>query len=393
MTVVLSRVCLRALGTTPPSEFLIFHAGLNSTEKGDFLFDEEAAASVLAAYRRQGVDLILDLEHLSLDDAAPHYDPDARAHYQLELRGGDLWATNVKWGPDGLRRLTQKTQRYTSPAFRADPETRRILELVNVGLVAMPATHGNAPLVAANKGACAPAAVKHTRGRTPQKVTRLNRMNAELVKKLLDAIEAGDLEALKGIAKELVAAAAAGGEPADPGAEAMSDTAETPPEDSPDMKELAALRAEVARLSKVTSQTQNAELIKLRAEVDRLKGLADATESAERLELCGELVKLGVEFPVTAWEGEPEKRVPVKRLRDEPIDGLRARVEQLRKLAPARGNAVAPPSAAPEREFRTSHGVVTLSAGEVKACEEAGAKLEDYAENKAIRTAARKGSK
>ncbi|MES1187990.1 MAG: hypothetical protein ABUL60_29500 [Myxococcales bacterium] len=49
-----------------------------------------------------------------------------------------------------------------------------------------------------------------------------------------------------------------------------------------------------------------------------------------------------------------------------------------------------PPPAQLSRTFTTSRGVVTLSASEIESCKEAGAKLEAYAENKALRDAARR---
>lgn len=50
---------------------------------------------------------------------------------------------------------------------------------------------------------------------------------------------------------------------------------------------------------------------------------------------------------------------------------------------------LAPTAPTGGRTVKTSRGKVTLSAREVKACAEAGAKIEEYAENKAIRAAAR----
>jgi phage I-like protein len=88
---------------------------------------------------------MLDLEHLSLEDGI-HFDPDARGWYDLEDRGGDLWAVNVRWTPDGARRLTERTQGYVSPAFNYDEKTGELLEIVNIGLVAMPATFRAFPL-------------------------------------------------------------------------------------------------------------------------------------------------------------------------------------------------------------------------------------------------------
>src|SRR5687768_7283872 len=94
-------------GGQPPTEFRLFKAGWNDTQKGAFLFDEAAAKSVMDAYRVWGVDLAIDLEHQMLD-GAPHPDPtarDARGWAKLEVRNGELWAVNVRWTGDGAARI------------------------------------------------------------------------------------------------------------------------------------------------------------------------------------------------------------------------------------------------------------------------------------------------
>lgn len=139
-----------------PSEFLIFKPGSNATSKGNFVFSPKSAALVLGTYKLQGVDMIVDREHDSLNEAARvarNDAGDALAHYQLELRAdGSLWAVGVKWSPDGESDLRTLKRRYTSPAFNYDTETGEIVELLNIGLVSMPATYNNAPLIAARRG-------------------------------------------------------------------------------------------------------------------------------------------------------------------------------------------------------------------------------------------------
>ncbi len=142
-----------------PAEFRIFKAGLNETTKGDLLFDAQAASDVMARYQREGVDLIVDLNHDSVEPAAlaARADAsDARGWFQLALRNGELWAVNVRWTPDGARRLSEKTQRYISPVSMYDAETMRVCSLLNVAMCAMPATLGAVPLVAASKARVAP---------------------------------------------------------------------------------------------------------------------------------------------------------------------------------------------------------------------------------------------
>lgn len=134
-----------------PGEFRIFASGWNTTLKGKFLFDAEAARALMSAYQTHGIDVMLDLEHLSLDTDSPSFDPDARGWTRLELRNGELWAVGVKWNHDGERRLKEKRQRYISPAFDIDPKTRRITRLINIAITALPATDNLTPLVAASE--------------------------------------------------------------------------------------------------------------------------------------------------------------------------------------------------------------------------------------------------
>ncbi len=138
----------------PPAAFRLFHAGVNTTTKGNFLFDDAAAESVMREYKAHGVDLMIDLNHDSMDQkvrAVRADASDARGWCALEVRPGpELWACNVQWTPDGAERLRSKKQRYVSPVFADDPKTGRVLFLVNIALCAMPATDHAAPLVAAS---------------------------------------------------------------------------------------------------------------------------------------------------------------------------------------------------------------------------------------------------
>lgn len=144
---------LTALGDEPPKEFRIFRAGENFTTKDErpFIFDEASAALLMAEYAAHGVDIAIDREHLSLDQESANYDPDARGWCNLEVRNGELWAVNVRWTPDGLERLRNKTQRYISPVFTYAKESLQILSLYNIAICAIPATYEAPPLVAASK--------------------------------------------------------------------------------------------------------------------------------------------------------------------------------------------------------------------------------------------------
>lgn len=141
------------LPDSPPKEFRLFKMGWNETEKGSFLFDDEAAKAVMQSRAEWGVDVMIDLEHQSIEAPPGAADPtarDARGWGKLELRADGLYCVGVNWTADGSQRLVDKRQRYVSPVFESDPETNRVLKIVNVAITALPATHGTPALVAAS---------------------------------------------------------------------------------------------------------------------------------------------------------------------------------------------------------------------------------------------------
>ncbi len=132
----------------PPTEFRLFKQGLNETSKGTFLFDEKAAALVMAYYADQGNELHLDYEHQMLAD--PPIQAPAAGWFKPQVRDGELWATDVRWTPRALAYLQGKEYRYFSPAFDVD-EDLRITKLLNCALTNYPATKRMQPLVAARR--------------------------------------------------------------------------------------------------------------------------------------------------------------------------------------------------------------------------------------------------
>ena len=343
-----------------PTEFRLFVSGWNETENGRFLFDSTAAASVMAAYSKWGVDLAIDLEHQMLSEVSS--DPtarDARGWCKLELRAdGSLWAVEVKWTPDGAARLAQKRQRYISPAFEIDLETKRVSKMLNVALVAMPATHHTPALVAASAGA---------------------RMDSALVLKALDALEAGDAKAALEILKGLIASAASGDPDAatedapppagDGGADEMTEAVEpAPPADPAKDKpeEVAAALSSVLRLSGKASfvaasadvAVWHASHLALETERQKLAAERAVLESAERRKGCIELVTQCGRAPATVWADDqcsgPKKylaSMSIADFRDYVADAIGSKsvsktpkppVSSLAKSAPANADGLSP---------------------------------------------------
>lgn len=298
-----------------PTEFRIFHRGVNESRKGPCIFDAEAARAVMRVYSRDGVDLVIDLEHDSHDEAACALRSDAkdaRGWFRLALRSGELWAVGVRWAEDGASRLRAKKQRYISPAFFIDPKSKRVVELVDVALTSAPATYHALPLVAASKGI---------------------KMDPTKVKAALDALIAGNADECMVILKDLIAIAA--GAAAEDQAPASEDALEGAP-DPAAMLEAEELAKEVKKFcSRESAGECIAYLAQVRATLDKIEQDSARVELSARRELVGELVKLGAEVPATAWDGDSSQRNPVARLLSEPIDSLRGRVAQLRSVRKA----------------------------------------------------------
>jgi hypothetical protein len=307
---VLGRLSILALsGDELPTEFQIFAKGWNDTEHGKFLFDAQAASSVLAAYVKHGVDRMIDLEHLSLNEKAPNYDPDARGWAKLEVRpDGSLWAVGVTWTPDGAQRLSEKRQRYISPTFLFDRKSKQISKLWNIAITAQPATHHTRPLVAA-------AAREGT-----MTIEELGSV-AEALGLAPDAAVEDILASIGAMAKTIADAANGGGDiPPDEQAveePALEMAAEEPPpeepapEEDPKKKDPAVMAAS-AKLMRLSGKPTMGEAFSeieawrkshLELETERLSIAKEKAtlESAERRRLCASLVTLGAEFPATVW--------------------------------------------------------------------------------------------
>jgi phage I-like protein len=310
-------------GGALPTAFRIFAAGINDSTKGPALFDDVAARDVMAAYDREGNDLMIDREHDSLNPAvrvARGDASDAQGWFKLEVRDGELWGVAVSYTPEGSERLLSKKQRYISPAFEMDAKTGRITSLWNVALVSMPATFGATALVAASKKP----------GTTPI-CKRNSLMDPSLVKSALEALIAGDSAAALKILQEMIATAA-GASPEAPEAPAAEALSETPGEPAPKPGE--ELKALAKTLSDAT-KGQSDLIVQLRSQLAALQGEHTEREATERKALVGDLVKLGVEIPATAWK-DASKGIPCARLASETLVELRARVDALRAALPER---------------------------------------------------------
>lgn len=129
---------------------------MNKTEKGDFLFDEKAAADVMASFVAKGQDrLLIDFEHQSMQPppgGGPAHKP-AAGWFAPQIRAGELWACDVTWTSHALSMLAPAQgapeYRYLSPVLYFNEDSRRVTRLKNIALTNDPALDELSPLVAA----------------------------------------------------------------------------------------------------------------------------------------------------------------------------------------------------------------------------------------------------
>lgn len=321
----------------------------------------------MAEFRKRAVDGMIDLEHLSLDEDAPSYDPDARGHYRLEIRKDarnrpELWMI-VSWAPDGEQRIREKRQRYVSPAFYTDGETKRVVSIHNVALCANPATHGAQPLIAASsRGRVVRLGdvitfAGQTRLRAAMQEWKMAeaKLTAENLPAVLAAFDLPpDTSIPDVIALFRGIAMAEAGEPqpteeTPPEGEALAD--EPAPEEEefdengnpkkpkPEDEKPAAFKAFGERakrwsgkgtLSEASDEIETWRQSHLDLEAGRAKLKAEQAklEASERRKLAVELVAFKGELPAVVWADptQPADKLKLsRRILDEPIGELRAR--------------------------------------------------------------------
>lgn len=173
-------------------------------------------------------------------------------------------------------------------------------------------------------------------------------------KAALDALTSGDAEAALKLIKSPLEAAAS----ADPAVAEATETA---------VKAMASLFG-VQSPGEVLAHVQE-----LKARADAAKAEQDKLDMTSRAEMVSSLVELGVELPAYAWDGDPEQKVPAKRLLDEPLDALRARVKALKAAHTPKQPL------APERSVEAAGRTVALTDEDKRVCKERGWTHEEYA--------------
>lgn len=300
-----------------PTEFRIFKRGMNDGSKGKFIFDEQAARDVMADYTRHAADIMIDLEHLSLDEESKAYDPDARGWCKLAVRNGELWAIDVTWTPDGEARLNARKQRYVSPTFLFDKATRRVFAIHNIAMCGAPALDDIPALVAASKLS----ARGKLLGSVSLSLQKGDPMDLSEVLAKLGLPEDATLEDILAAIDALQVAAA----PDDTDKEAASDDADPPPaEDDKDKANMKARRQARAAQSNQDSLVMSF-MKKLDKKVDALGARFEGNEvmsliRANARKFTPALEKEAATWPLAAIKGFIKHAPDVAESDEEPTE-------------------------------------------------------------------------
>ncbi len=137
-TSIVIRLALAASGEgrAAPEWIMLLPAGRIKTTDGR-VFRNEAPDALVDEFRRDGLDLPIDINHRS-EVAAPGEDAPAVGWIKdLQVRDGQLWA-RVEWTPRGEQLLAAREYRYISPAFW-HAEDGLVLKVLSAALLTQPA--------------------------------------------------------------------------------------------------------------------------------------------------------------------------------------------------------------------------------------------------------------
>jgi hypothetical protein len=153
-------VCDLAGGQSPPTRVVVIPWG--DVQGNDrFTINDDGAASIVAAFRRRGVDLPIDIEHQTMGGSYTSPDGSAPAVgwiKALRAEHGVGIVADVSWTAHGEKMIGSRAYRYLSPVVLLDGRTNVARELHSVALtnkpaiVGMPAVVNSAGLSVAGDG-------------------------------------------------------------------------------------------------------------------------------------------------------------------------------------------------------------------------------------------------
>lgn len=143
---------LPRIGAPPPRRIRLFKWGWNDTTKGRLKLTQRGAERAIAAFRLRGVGGAFDKWHSFFDANVKPEDKTTEGNYILSLEGseasghGGLFAESCQFTPDTAAEISAGKWPYVSPV-PLHTKDGEIVDVKNVSLVGMPATHNAQPLL------------------------------------------------------------------------------------------------------------------------------------------------------------------------------------------------------------------------------------------------------
>ncbi len=342
----------------------------------------------MAEYVTHGIDLMIDYDHASL--ASVTLDPaqagKAAGWFNLEMRGGELWAVNVRWTLPAADALSRNEWRFVSPAF--ETQDGHITSLLNVAITNLPATRKLQPLMAANINMLGTDAMS-----IEEFLKVCKALGLDMAMPMSDA-----MAKIQGGAAEDAAAAADA--PAEEPPVAAADPAPAPPAADEKKDAPEAVAASIARFMRLSGKASfvdaaaeaevwRASHLTLETERQSLAAERQVLEAAARRKGCVELVTQAGRAPATVW-ADDKSSAPKAYLANMSITDFNEYVSDAIKAAGSK-TAPKPPVSKGSKGENADVDALGLTERDRQMCKESGCEPAVFAELKARRDAAKKG--
>lgn len=126
-----------------PGHIMVLPLGHVSSEKGDFIVDEESFRMIQGNMQRRAVDIVVDYEHQTLTNSQA---PASGWIKRLVLKNDGIYAA-VEWTNRAKDYLRNKEYRYLSPVVLVRKSDRKVSQLHSIALTNTPAINGMVPIV------------------------------------------------------------------------------------------------------------------------------------------------------------------------------------------------------------------------------------------------------
>ncbi|MGO5071883.1 phage protease [Roseburia faecis] len=133
--------------TEAPEYIRVLPLGYVSSEKGDFLVDNESFRMMKEHMEHRAIDIVIDYEHQTLKDVQA---PAGGWIKELVLKSNGIFA-KVEWTKKAKYYLQNREYRYLSPVVLVRKKDRKVSQLHSVALTNTPAINGMIPIVNSEK--------------------------------------------------------------------------------------------------------------------------------------------------------------------------------------------------------------------------------------------------